>query len=341
MELLALDENFNPIRYLNYINLQWDRAYYECGTFSVRLSASEYSSDIAYLYTKDRPETGIAQKVLYETTIKGAFVQISGFFLEHILNDKIIYPTYYASGNLETAIRAMIARYKADIPLLTLGAAQGLGTAVTWQETGGAMDTVCYTALQTQALSLRCRYVLTENKIYFEVWQGIDRTQDQTANNFVTFSRGFGNLQQATVDSDRSNAKNFALVAGSGEGAARITQEVDCSNGSYRQKIFVDAKSIAYDPDKQTLAAYKESLVQKGLEELLKYQNIFNVDVTVNATQFAYMTDFDLGDKIDIIIDDIGIALTARIIAVHEVIKNGAHIVNLEIGDKIINRKRG
>ncbi|MEG2842189.1 MAG: siphovirus ReqiPepy6 Gp37-like family protein [Ruthenibacterium sp.] len=340
MELLALDKNFAPIRYLTYINLQWDRAYYTCGTFSVQIPAAAYSADIAYIYTKDRDETGIAQKVSYETTIKGAFVQISGFFLEQILKDKIIYPTYYAHGNLETAVRAMVTQYKADIPLLTLGAAHNLGSSVTWQETGGEMDIVCATALQTQELSYRCRYSLQENKIYFEIWKGIDRTQDQSINNFATFSHGFGNLQEARADTDNSNFKNFALVAGSGEGAARITQEVDLSGGGYRKKLFVDAKSIAYDPDKQTLAAYKESLTQKGLEKLLEYQNIFNVDVEVSTAQFIYRTDFDLGDKIDIIIDDIGIAMTARIIAIHEVVKDGTHTVCVEVGDKIIQKVR-
>ncbi len=37
MQLLALDEEFNPIGYFGYINLQWIRRYYEPGEFSVKV----------------------------------------------------------------------------------------------------------------------------------------------------------------------------------------------------------------------------------------------------------------------------------------------------------------
>ena len=63
MQLLALDSSFQPVSYLPYFNLQWDREYYAIGQYSVQIAAADYDPAMAYMYTPDRPETGIIQKV--------------------------------------------------------------------------------------------------------------------------------------------------------------------------------------------------------------------------------------------------------------------------------------
>ncbi len=337
MELLALDRDFAPVAYLRYFNLQWTRRYYECGEFSVQLRAADYRPEMAYIYARARPETGIVQKVEYTSGLKGEFVQLSGFFLESMLNDKIVYPTFYGRGNLELATRELVETYKEDLPLMRLGPVSGAGSSATWQETGGQLADVLYETLQTQELSFRCRYSLEDNAVYFEVWQGLDRTQSQTVNNFVTFSQTFRNLSGANITTDSSNAKNFAIVAGGGEGADRVVAEVDLSEGGYRRKLFVDQRNLSYDPDKQTLEEYKEELRQKGREKLLKYVSSFNADADVaDGAGFAYLRDYDLGDKCDVVVDSVRLSLEARIIAVYEVVKQGRHTVELELGDKIL-----
>ena len=138
MELLALDADFEPVGYLSYINLQWTREYYTAGQYSVQVAAGDYDPRMAYLYTPERPEMGIIHKVERTENIKGRFIQISGYFLERLLWDKILWPTYYASGGtIPEAVTAMIQQYKGDIPLLEVldaPAVSTLDTAV-WQET--------------------------------------------------------------------------------------------------------------------------------------------------------------------------------------------------------------
>lgn len=278
MELLALDSSFQPISYLPYFNLQWTREYYKIGQFSVQVAAASYDPAMTYLYSEDRPETGIIQKVELTETVKGRFVQLSGYFLEAILNDKVVYPTYYASGSIPATVVAMLRQYKDDIPLLTVADAPAeQADETSWQETGGQLADVAYTKLQTVQHSLRCRYDYAANTITAEVWQGLDRTQEQTENPFVTFSDGFGNL---------------------------------------------------------TEAEYLAGLQQKGLDELLNYQIIQNVDIQAAASGFAYLQDWDLGDKVDVIVEDIGLAMQARIVTVREVFKQNNHTVEIELGDK-------
>lgn len=103
---------------------------------------------------------------------------------QYKLNDKIVFPRFNASGNIETLARSIVSTYKDDIPLLQLGTANvpPLGTDTTKEDTGHGMATVLYELLQTQELSFRCVYDYQENTMSFIVWQGLDRTQDQSVN---------------------------------------------------------------------------------------------------------------------------------------------------------------
>ena len=76
------------------------------------------------------------------------------------------------------------------------------------------------------------------------------------------------------------------------------------------------------------------SLKQKGLDELLNYQVVQNVDIQAASSGFAYLTDWDLGDKVDVIVEDIGLAMQARIVTVRETFKRNNHTVEIELGDK-------
>lgn len=94
LEIHALDEGFNIVApNIPYTSLQWNRRYYECGDFTCVVPSNVYSPDWAYIYTSDRPETGVIQKVEYEDARHGDndvdVVTLSGFFTEKWLNDYV------------------------------------------------------------------------------------------------------------------------------------------------------------------------------------------------------------------------------------------------------------
>ena len=335
MQLLALDSDFQPVAYLPYFNLQWTREYYTVGQFSVQIPTDAYSQDMAYLYTPDRDETGVIQMVELTQSIKGRFVQLSGYFLEILLNDKVVYPTYYATGSIPASVVSMLRQYKNDIPLMDIADAPATTAADTaWQETGGSLADVAYTRLQTVQYSLRCRYDYQANKITAEVWQGKDRTQEQTENPFVTFSDGFGNLAEVSASRDISNHRNYAIVCGEDQAENRKVAYADLSGGGYKNILYVDARSERWDPETQTEEEYLESLRQTGFDKLLDYTIVVNVDIQAASSGFVYRQDWDLGDRVDVIVQDIDLAMQARIITVREVIKEGNHTVEIELGDK-------
>lgn len=335
MILYALDKNYETYSILSSNNVQWNRKYYDVGDFSVQIPAKDYSNEMCFIYMQGRTELGLIEKVLYTNDRSGEHVQLIGFFSEFELNDKIVYPTFYAKGNIENEIYRMINTYKEDIPKLETTTIPNLvGSDVDFQETGGELSRVIYPRLQTQELSFRVKYDFVSAKKIAEVWQGKDRTQSQSENNFVVFSTKFGNLNEPVVEEDKSNFKNYAQVGGSGEGKDRIYVTIDLSNGGYKKKIFIDGKSEAYDPEKQTLQEYKDSLYQYGLKKMLDYQVIQNVDFKSEESGYIYMEDFDLGDKCDVIIEPLQLSLEARIIAVYEVFKDNTHTIELEFGNK-------
>lgn len=100
--------------------------------------------------------------------------------------------------------------------------------------------------------------------------------------------------------------KNFAYVAGEGEGSARVIVEVDLRSSAdeERREVYVDARDLqstyqddAGDEHTYTADQYRALLRQRGLEKLAEYQKIetVNGDVDPNAN-LTYGVDFDLGD---------------------------------------------
>lgn len=94
LEVFAIDKDMNRLTgSIPYTSLIWTRRYNEPGEFSMVVLADVYSTDWAYIYCADRPETGIVQKVEYddtEHTPNGRDnVVVSGFFLERVLHDYV------------------------------------------------------------------------------------------------------------------------------------------------------------------------------------------------------------------------------------------------------------
>jgi hypothetical protein len=336
MELLALDENFIPTgkTKLKYFDLMWNRKYYETGQFSIQIEAYDYDAKMKYVFTNDRSELGIIQKIKY--TAEDNMIVLSGFFYEGTLADKIIYPTFERYGTRSAFVAAAVEKYKSDIPKLKVAEYDDTGEKVQKQETGDSLETMAHETLQVEEKAYRCRYDFENDVIYFEIYKGTDRTQAQSENNFVVFSKGFRNLKGVEAERDESNYKNYFVIGGSGEGEERIYATLDLSGGGQRKELFIDAKSKSYDEDKQTIAEYKEILIQTAIEKAQKYVSIENVEFDTDTSKGAeYLKDYDLGDKCDVIVEELEMAYEARIIEILETWNKGKHEVTLTFGDKI------
>ncbi len=338
MRLIFLDEEFKLITKLSvrYLNLQWNRSYYDAGTFSIQVLKDDYSVGAKYVYNYDRPELGVIDRVQGSYVGDKKTINLSGFFAENILNDKIIYPTYFASGSIIQSVYDCVNTFKDDIPIIPINEPNSLGDETDrWQATGDNLGYKISDVLKSIYNSYRISYNYVENELYFETYEGKDRTYDNTdGNNFVVFSQNYKSVEKTTYDIDSSNKKNYFVIGGSGEGTERIYVTLDLSNGEYKKEQFIDARNLTYEPEEQTLEEYKNSLIQYGKEKSLDYVEISAIDVIPKTQPYQYLEDYDLGDKVEIRIEDLEMILEARIIEVKEVVKNGKSTVSLVIGEK-------
>ena len=335
MELRTLDENFLPCgpTKLRPFDISWDRKYYETGKFTLQIAASDYDPAMAYVYSNDRPELGIVEQLKY--TDDDGMVVLSGFFAERILNRRCIYPMLKQSSTRSKFCADAVEAYPVDGVDIVIDTYDNTGDVATRQETGGQLDEVCHTMLQAEEKAYRCYVDYETGKLHFQIYQGVDRTQSQSENNFVVFSPAWRNMKKLNVTSDNSNYYNYFIAGGQGEGADRAYVVIDLSAGEPIRQKFLDMRDVEKAED-MTAAQYEAVLTAKAVERAASYVDIKNVEFDADTSRsFQYLVDYDLGDKCDIIIDKMRLAFEARIIEVLETWTKNVHKVTLVFGDKI------
>lgn len=341
MNIYALDSKFQLVATgIPYINLQWNRKYYEAGDFTLQIPKSLYDTSWAYIGTNDRPELGMVQKVKISGEDE---VLISGFFCEKMLDDKTCYPRYIGdTQKTETAVRNIFTTYKDDLPIV-LAAANNplLGDRTQSDFSDDQLGEKLYSILESRELSLRVVYDYVANQLRLGVWSGLDRTQSQDKNSYYTFSTEFGNIGSKEVDIDESDYKNYAIIPcnANDNDVEQNVYYVDLSKGGYKYETVFDMRSTKPE-DGQTMADFKASIEQEGLEKLLSYQIVQDVNIDTVSDE-GYMEDYNLGDKVDVILSDVGVSLETRIIEVNEVFKaQDGHTITVGLGNKRISNMR-
>ena len=160
-------------------------------------------------------------------------------------------------GNLETKIRALVKKYAIDdstqkVPKLQLGELQGYTESIDTQITGEELSVALYSLLNPYGMSWELKYDFENDVIYFNILKGKDRTQDQTENTWATFSTSRENIRSTEYLYDDSDYKNYAYVAGEGEGNNRTVVEVDESHGEKIRALYVDARDLQKAEDDTT-----------------------------------------------------------------------------------------
>ena len=335
MDLLGLDAQLRPVKALRCVNIQWNRRYYEAGDFSLQMRAAVFDAAVAYVFTPDRPETGMVEKLETERTVKGDFVQVSGYFLEGMLNWKAVYPRYFATANVAEGCRALALAQLADLGV-TVPDGVPLGGPATFDATGEPLGDYTYALLKLQELGQRIRLDYAAETLTYELWQGLDRTQSQSANPFAVFSQGVGTVDALTHTRDSSAHRNYAIAVYE-NGVMDV--DVRADPGQPKRILYLDTGMAAAQGQAQ--ADFLLAVETAARAELGKRACIVNLDATVLQAGARYLRDYDLGDRCDVRDDRLSLAYETRIIEANEVWKDNAHTVTLQFGEKIpVSRAR-
>ncbi len=82
----CLNKFGDELKMIDFIELQWSRKYFECGSFVLYIAAKDYDPNVKYIQCVGRPETAMVQKVVYEEKSNGEFITLSGFFVDKVLD---------------------------------------------------------------------------------------------------------------------------------------------------------------------------------------------------------------------------------------------------------------
>lgn len=134
-------------------------------------------------------------------------------------------------------------------------------------------------------------------KLYFNIYQGSDRTTQQTTLDPVVFSPSLDNLSKIQELTSVENLRNVAFVYSKTKSIFVYTEGTDSSTSGFaRRVLYVDATSVEETAEPNLT----KILTQKGNEALAKNRSITAFDGEIaQADRYAYGIHYNLGDLVE------------------------------------------
>jgi len=198
-----------------------------------------------------------------------------------------------------------------------------------YQRTGKTAYEAISEILADPEMSFRIWYDLPKKLMYFEVYQGLDRTSSQNVNTWCVFAKERYNVTKFRYTNNRTR-KNFAFVAGEDRGDARATVIVDQTDGAARKELFVDARDLQ-KAQGTSESAYLQLLQERGLSKLAEYNIGEAIECTIDSDRMGNMA-YGLGDKCSFSDDEIDLYAEGRITEIQEIVENQTHVTKIILG---------
>lgn len=326
MELYTLDSSLRRERVVEgYESLIWTERYSAWGDFEIKTPSTPAVK--ALLKAKTYLALSESKRVMQVETVQDYYtddnqkmLDIKGRSLEAALSDRVAMP---AIANLATTPKWTITNTPANIvrtlfSTICVTAALNAGDTIPFYHSGTitpagnipeSTDTVTvnldpdtlYNSIKKVCDVYKLGFRLVRNgetsQLYFEVYNGSDRTTSQTAYPAVIFNRELDNLAKTSVLSSTAQAKTVAYVFAQNGTAVVYSVGADTTaTGFDRRVLLVNASDI----DTAAGLTLDNQLAQRGLEELSKYQNIYQFDGEISQYgSYTYGSDYNLGDLVE------------------------------------------
>ena len=323
----------------------WASRYNEAGEFEVYIRDDSGVLSTAYAWpdeciiTRDDSDTAmIVDKVhSLDDAESGKYITLSGASAESILKRRVVQYQFNFSGTAENCIRQLITdnlinayEPRRNVQGLTLGTAQGYTDTIDIQLLGENLLDVVQAICKMFGYGFRIKF---NGSFVFDLYKGIDRTENQTENPRLIFSHEMQNVASIEWEFDKTPLRNSAAVGGEGEGFARKIRLVSFAGSEYlaRREMWVDASGISSKVDGGTLTPeeYNALLGDAGKSELS--ENTWRWLMNMEALQvpgYIYGVDYSLGDLVTTKIEHFSGGITSRVSEVTEVEdENGIRVI--------------
>lgn len=252
---------------------------------------------------------------------KGWLLTVSGKGLKNLLSRRVVWSQITATGTVETTIRQAITDNAINptdpnraIPNLVLDSLQGFTDTADIQLLGENLaewlESVCTTYGYGWDIYIK------NHQFVFKLYQGTDRSYNQSSVVPVVFSPEFDNLLSSSYAYDKSGYVNAALIGGEGQGTAKRTASIGTASGLARFETYVDGSSVSSNGEIITVEEYTALLQSYGKEQIAGSQitKSFDGEVIPDGL-YKLNTDYFLGDIVQIQ-NEKGISATPRIIEI-------------------------
>jgi hypothetical protein len=314
LEMIAIVDKFE--------SLIWTDRYDRAGDFQlVTLVTPEILETLQegfYLSIKDSEHIMVIEDIAIDSDIElGNKATFTGRSIESFLGRRIIWNQTNIDGDFQDSIELLLNE-NAINPTITDRTMTGLvfstsvDTRITdltikGQYTGEYLYDVIAGMCESKQVGFKM--ILNANDEFeFSLYVGEDRSYDQVepaTNPYIVFSPQFDNIIKSSYFATKATERTVTLVAGEGEGTARLTQIVNGPDGALtgydRREIFTDARDLSRTTSggEMTEASYLQMLVYRGILVLLENQPTTSFEGEVDATRiYIYGEDFNIGDVV-------------------------------------------
>lgn len=355
MNLYVLDLDFNRIGIIDdYNKLEIERHYKKSGELRMQIDGSAEILDLLQkgriLVKEDDWQHGylIMHRDYFDE--KTTELEITAPSINSLLNRRIVLGQQEFKGNVENVIKSFVqvnavnpTNVNRTIPNLVISSNSGIDIETTEGTSNDVLDEYLYEICNKHDMSWEIVLDIPNKQFIFTTWQGADRSTEQSINPHIIFSKDRENvLKQNYVESDL-DYKSTAIVAGEGEGSARTYHTVNNEySGFDRFEVYVDARDLqsTYQVENEEVTIpedeYKTLLHERGLSKLSEYQKIQTFESEIDMySQYTFGVDYDLGDKISIVHDNLNIIMHTRVVSSYETYEKQGNTLEIDFGDNI------
>ena len=322
----------------NATSIIWVRRFQNAGEFEIYIRATKelfklFTQEELLITRHDIPESAMILERVELTTDSenGSYLIISGKSAESILGRRIIPRITTYSGTVEVCIRYLVGVNLITLPnsnrrkikLLEFSEAHGYPETITKQVTGKNLLETISDICVTYGYGFKLSF--TGEKFIFDVYKGIDRSLQQSENQFVIFSPEFENIGNTSYVYDKSTHYNSVTIAGEGEGKDRkiYTVLTDFAEAKelFLYEKWIDARNTSSNAEDGELSdeEYESIMTQQAKEELEQCKPTIEFSGEVLDTGlYKFGEDYGLGDTISIV-NEFGISGTAIVTEITEV----------------------
>ena len=247
---------------------------------------------------------------------------VKGRFLSSILARRIIAVQTTVSGTISVCVNKLItdAIVNPDLAArkisnFTIGI-HSITETMDAQYTGKNLLETIEALAKTYGFGFKT-ILNSSNQFVFSLFEGIDRTYDQSINPWVIFSDKYDNLLSSEYEENYMDIATAVLVAGEGEGLDRKTVWVSSNEtGIDRYEVYDDSRNVRSNDGDISDSEYIKLLQEAGKESLTKYTAAFSG--TVDFDNVNYKEDLNIGDLVVIENSRWGIYINTRLVEVIE-----------------------